>query len=157
MGINQLYKFEGHTADGRPYFRGVSNGGQSGSSYLFYDAQCGVGISGAWIFGCFAPSTSSSHNLQGSTDGGCCNDGFLESDGGVGPPMGDVHAPFTWCGSQEVSGPQSLNLVCVPSPPSVPPPQPPSPWLALLTRATRGRPSSTTCATESSLPPCSSW
>jgi hypothetical protein len=123
--LNQLYIPAGKTADGNTYYMGAT-GGQSASSYLFYDSNCGGGgqaWASGWFFGCGAPSTSASSNLQGGS-GSCCNDGNREGLGsGLDLPLG-THTWWRWCGRQAASGSSQLTLTedCDGSwPPSAPP------------------------------------
>lgn len=88
--LNQGYVQVGHTADGRPYYQGVTHR----SIYLYYDSNCGGANDGArwrmgWILGCGEPSISASSNLLGSTDGGCCNHANVDgADTTPLPPAG---------------------------------------------------------------------
>jgi len=94
-GFNQQYQVAGHTADGRPYYQGVT----TTNSYIFYDQSCG-GHQPRWILRSASgpPSTTARTELynNGVAKRGCHND-LSWVGNSMTPPIGANYIRHQWC------------------------------------------------------------
>ena len=100
--VNQGYALVGTTLDGKPFYRGTTDT----DIHIFFDTGCNradsdppdpSGTGGLWVFGCSAPNTTASFNLQGGS-GTCCNHANRWGERiGLAPPFGVAWT--VWTGS----------------------------------------------------------
>ena len=98
--VDQLYEKEGSTADGRPWYRGVSDP----SSYLYYTTSCGGTGNFGWGVFRRAPSLTATSNVNGES-GACGAATILLGARTATPPTSAVW--WQYCGPIPVPRPWS--------------------------------------------------
>ena len=110
--VNQQYELLGHTADDRPYYRGVDDA----TKFLYYDSNCGgrepaeewrVG----WLIGHGPPSTTRRSDLLGGAANGhaCSTLAHVSGADATRVPPSAVDW-YIWCGSDRSSITLQLNI-----------------------------------------------
>ena len=130
--INQLYRYQGDTANGKPFYRGLYDT----SVYLYYTSNCGGLSFGSWLVRDVPPSLTATTNLNQETL--ACSGGTLQSDDGLplgatvwfqycGPSSGLGSPTSPWPQAQYVPRQHTLETLSEPCPSPPPPTAPPPP------------------------------
>jgi hypothetical protein len=102
--LNQVYVYQGTSADGRPYYRGKTRDDRC----IYHDARCGDDTPNPrWLLG-GKPDISRTSDLNPNDGTGCENDVGFDSDAPM-PVMGTHETSWLWCGDKGSSG-QSIML-----------------------------------------------
>jgi hypothetical protein len=97
--LNQVYIYQGKTADGRPYYRGETRTDR----YFYYDARCADDTPDPrWLVG-GKPDPTRTSDLNPRDGDGCDNDFSFETDARA-PMMGTHKTAWLWCGDQGSRG-----------------------------------------------------
>ena len=93
--LNQVYEYQGTTADGRPYYRGKTRADR----FFYFDARCADDTSyPSWLLG-GAPDPARTSDLNIHDGEGCEND-FHFGDDWPFPMMGTHRTTWRWCGDR---------------------------------------------------------
>ena len=102
--LNQVYAYQGTTADGRPYYRGEKRTDR----YFYYDERCSDDTpEPRWLVG-GKPETTRTSDLNPNDGEGCDNDFSFGTDVPE-PIMGTHQTAWLWCGDQGSRG-RSITL-----------------------------------------------
>ena len=102
--LNQVYVYQGTTADGRPYYRGQTKDDR----YFYHDARCADDTPNPrWLLG-GRPDTSRTSDLNPNDGTGCENDLGFTTDAPM-PIMGTHESSWLWCGDAGFIG-QRITL-----------------------------------------------
>jgi len=102
--LNQVYVYQGATADGRPYYRGKTRTNR----YIYHDARCADDTPNPrWLLG-GQPDITRTSDLNPNDGEGCENEVGFDSDAAM-PEMGTHTSSWQWCGDHGMPG-RTLTL-----------------------------------------------
>jgi len=103
--VNQEYEYKGVTADGRPYYQGLTDN----THFLYYDKHCADDTpDGAWILG-QKPSLERQFDLN-EYDGEGCNNDFHINTESKHVPLGFQKTSWNWCGDHGVADTKYVSV-----------------------------------------------
>ena len=93
--LNQVYEYQGTTADGRPYYRGKTRTDR----FFYFDSRCADDTPyPSWLLG-GQPDLTRTSDLNPHDGEGCENDFHFGDDWPV-PKMGARRTTWLWCGDR---------------------------------------------------------
>mmetsp|Transcript_1365 Transcript_1365/g.3626 ORF Transcript_1365/g.3626 Transcript_1365/m.3626 type:complete len:340 (-) Transcript_1365:182-1201(-) len=103
--VNGLYRFKGHTADGRPYYAKDAGLVEAPRLWFYFDEACADGFPAAWFITDRRPDTSKWADLN-SDDMGCPHYASIHKTAmpqfmdPKSPPLGGHLWTTAWCGDR---------------------------------------------------------